>query len=206
MSWAWSFPSGSVKWVTYVQCALSLWAQTGDSCLQILSHDAAVPGAWTGWPHGLVSHDANCITLLLWISWFCLVIILGGSTWKQWASASITEIRCNSSELTLQLNKPTVGVRLLFPPSSIPDFTFSVVLTDMGDCIIAFSVKIKLVLCSQIMIYCRELSEGIGTFCVSMTISSKYEVFQVLHMPSSFSLVFFFLVKAPYFYYYYYYY
>lgn len=194
MSRAWGFPSGSVKWVTYVQCGLSLRTQTGDSCLEILSHDAAAPGAWAGWPR-LVSHNANSIALLLWIGWFCLVIILGGRTWKHWASASIAEMRCNSSELTLLLNKPTVGVRLLFPPSSIPKFRFSAVLTDIGDCIIAFSKKIRLVLCSQIMIYWREFSEGIGAFSVSITISS---VFQIVHMPSSFSLVSFLLVKAPY--------
>lgn len=133
------------KWfceMTYI-CTLSLRAQTGDSCLQKLPHDAAAPGAWAGWPR-FVSDDTNSIALLLWISWFCLVIILGRRTWKRWASASITEIMCNSSELTLLLNKPTVGVRLLFPPSSIPDFRFSAVLTDTWDFIIAFSVKIKL--------------------------------------------------------------
>lgn len=68
----------------------------------------------------------------------------------------------------LLLNKPTVGVRLFGPPSSIPNFRFSAVLTDMGDYIIAFSVKIKLVLCSHLMIYYL-FSEG--AFCVSMTVS-----------------------------------
>lgn len=60
------------------------------------------------------------------------------------------ENRCNSSELTLLLNKPTVGVGFLFP--SCITGLLEGVLTDMGDSIIAFSVEIKLVLCSLIMI------------------------------------------------------
>lgn len=139
----------------------------------------------------LVSHDTNSIALLLWICWFCLLIILGGRTWKHWASASITEIMCNSSELTLLLNKPTVGVMFLFPPSSIPDFRFSAVLTDIGDCIIAFSVKMKLWLCNEIMIYYREFSEGVAAFCLSMTISSKYKFFKFCSCHLHFSLCLF---------------
>lgn len=73
------------------------------------------------------------------------------------------ENRCNSAALTWLLNKPTVGVGLLFPPSCITDLLDGV-LTDMGDSIITFSVEIKLVFCSLIMIYCWELFDSVGAF------------------------------------------
>lgn len=186
MSRAWGFPSGSVKWLAYVQCALSRRAQTFNCCLQTLSHDAAVPGAWAGGPR-FVSDDTNNLALLLWISWFCLVIILGGRTWKRWASASITEIMCNSSELTLLLNKPTVGVRLLFPPSSILGFRFSAVLTDIGDCIIAFCVKTKLSQSDDNLLW-GAFWRHWSLLCLNEN-QFKIKVFKILHMPSSLYLV-----------------